>query len=32
MKKVQKEYYLREQLKATQKEPGEDEDLSSEVE
>ena len=32
MNKVQKEYYLREQLKAIQKELGEDEDLSSEVE
>ncbi|WP_434794805.1 endopeptidase La [Terrisporobacter petrolearius] len=32
MNKVQKEYYLREQLKAIQKELGEDEDLTSEVE
>ena len=32
MNKVQKEYYLREQLKAIQKELGEDEDVSSEVE
>ena len=32
MNKVQKEYYLREQLKAIQKELGEDEDISSEVE
>ena len=32
MNRVQKEYYLREQLKAIQKELGEDEDLSSEVE
>ncbi|WP_455538075.1 endopeptidase La [Terrisporobacter sp.] len=32
MNKVQKEYYLREQLKAIQKELGEDEDLGSEVE
>ncbi|MVO70622.1 endopeptidase La [Paeniclostridium sordellii] len=32
MNKVQKEYYLREQLKAIQKELGEEEDLDSEVE
>ena len=32
MNKVQKEYYLREQLKAIQKELGEDEDISSEAE
>ena len=32
MNKVQKEYYLREQLKAIQKELGEDEDVSSETE
>ena len=32
MNKVQKEYYLREQLKAIQKELGEDEDVSSEAE
>lgn len=32
MNKVQKEYYLREQLRAIQKELGEDEDLTSEVE
>lgn len=32
MNKVQKEYYLREQLKAIQKELGEEEDISSEVE
>ena len=32
MNKVQKEYYLREQLKAIQKELGEDEDVTSEVE
>lgn len=32
MNKVQKEYYLREQLKAIQKELGEDEDINSEVE
>ena len=32
MNKVQKEYYLREQLKAIQKELGEDEDRSSEAE
>ena len=32
MNKVQKEYYLREQVKAIQKELGEDEDLTSEVE
>ena len=32
MNKVQKDYYLREQLKAIQKELGEDEDLTSEVE
>ncbi|GAA0865844.1 endopeptidase La [Paraclostridium tenue] len=31
MNKVQKEYYLREQLKAIQKELGEDEDIDSEV-
>ncbi|MEG0050782.1 MAG: endopeptidase La [Terrisporobacter sp.] len=31
MNKVQKEYYLREQLKAIQKELGEDEDVSSET-
>lgn len=30
MNKVQKEYYLREQLKAIQKELGEEEDISSE--
>ena len=32
MNKVQKDYYLREQLKAIQKELGEDEDIDSEVE
>lgn len=32
MTKVQKEYYLREQLKAIQKELGEDEDINSEAE
>ena len=32
MNKVQKEYYLKEQLRAIQKELGEDEDLTSEVE
>ena len=32
MHKVQKEYYLREQLKAIQKELGSDEDISSEIE
>ena len=32
MHKVQKDYYLREQLKAIQKELGEDQDISSEVE
>ena len=32
MNKVQKEYYLREQLKAIQKELGDDEDVSSEAE
>ena len=32
LNKVQKEYYLREQLKAIQKELGEDEDISSEAE
>ncbi|GKZ02423.1 hypothetical protein ANS014_08570 [Paraclostridium bifermentans] len=31
MNKVQKEYYLREQLKAIQKELGEDEDIDSET-
>ena len=31
MNKVQKEYYLREQLKAIQKELGEEEDINSEA-
>ena len=31
MNKVQKEYYLREQLKAIQKELGDDEDINSEA-
>lgn len=32
MSKIQKEYYLREQLRAIQKELGEDEDTSSDAE